>query len=231
MNRDFLPNLKYIFVNPFFITRRYLYLNIKEFSKIFKSGTLLDIGCGTKPYESFFSVKEYIGMDYGKNGTNKNKNADVIYDGKNFPFPDDKFDYALATEVLEHVFDPILFLKEIHRVLKPHGYLLLTVPFVWDEHEQPFDYGRYTSFGLKYLLMNHGFEILEYKKTGNFITTLGQMTCTYFYYILSKNRYIYKISLLFIFAPIQILTLLVSKFLPENKGLYLDNIILVRKLK
>ena len=58
----------------------------------------------------------------------------------------------LCNQVLEHVFNPDEFLLKINRVLKNDGKLLLTVPFVWDEHEQPFDYARYSSFGLKALI-------------------------------------------------------------------------------
>jgi SAM-dependent methyltransferase len=113
MNNQFLPNLRYIFINPFFITRRYLYLYIHLISKKFIGGSLLDIGCGTKHYRSLFKVNQYLGMDYSKQGTNQNSDADVIYEGKDFPFPDESFEFALATEVLEHVFEPDFFVKEI----------------------------------------------------------------------------------------------------------------------
>ena len=58
----------------------------------------------------------------------------------------------MCNQVLEHVFNPDDFVREIARVLKPGGALLLTVPFVWNEHEQPYDYARYSSFGLRAFL-------------------------------------------------------------------------------
>ena len=70
----------------------------------------------------------------------------------------------LCNQVLEHVFNPQEFLGELGRVLARGGRLLLTVPFVWDEHEQPFDYARYSSFGLKALLEQHGFRVLQHRK-------------------------------------------------------------------
>ena len=136
----------------------------------------------------------------------------------------------MATEVLEHVFAPEFFVREVHRVLKPKGLCLVTVPFVWDEHEQPYDFGRYTSFGLRALFERNGFEVMEQRKTGNFITTLGQLYCTYCYYYLSRNRFIYKISLPLFFAPIQIFTLALNEIFPKHQGFYLDNILLVRKI-
>ena len=54
---------------------------------------------------------------------------------------------------------------EISRVLKPGGNILITVPFIWDEHEKPNDFGRYSSFGIKYLFESNNFQILNYKKS------------------------------------------------------------------
>lgn len=228
-SNDFLPNFRYIFTNPFFITRRYLYLHIRKFSEYISGGRLLDVGCGTKPYESFFKVNAYIGLDYHKEGANANPKADAFYDGGRFPFKKAEFDFALATEVLEHVFQPDFFISEIHRVLKPGGLCIITVPFLWDEHEQPYDYARYTSFGLRALVQKHGFEIVEQQKTGNFISALGQLFCTYLYYYFSRNKLLYRVALPLVFAPLQIFILLLAKILPRNQGLYLDNIILIRK--
>ena len=229
MHKEFLPDFRYIFANPFFITRRHLYRNIKDLSAHFGTGLLLDIGCGTKPYASMFPRVNYKGLDYRKSGTNQNRDADFLYDGGKFPLRPNTFDYALATEVLEHVFEPDYFVREISRILKPGGLLLLTVPFIWDEHEQPYDFGRYTSFGIKALLERNGFVIIEQRKTGGFIETLGQLFCTYLYYLLSKRRFVYRLSLPFLFAPIQLLTIVFEKLLPKNQGFYLDNILLCKK--
>ncbi len=49
-------------------------------------------------------------------------------DGDGLKFPDNSFDFVWAGDVLEHVFDPIGMLSEIHRVLKPGGSILLTSP-------------------------------------------------------------------------------------------------------
>jgi len=89
-------------------------------------GRLLDVGCGSKPYQKCFEASEYIGLDM----QGRNKHADRSYDGKTFPFSDGEFDAVLTSEVLEHVFNPDEFLSEINRVLRDDGVLLLTVPFV-----------------------------------------------------------------------------------------------------
>ena len=77
---------------------------------------------------------------------------------------------VVANEVFEHVFNPLDFLGVIKRVLRPGGMLLMTVPFVWDEHEQPYDFARYSSFGIKSVLEKNGFEIIAQRKT---VTNFG----------------------------------------------------------
>ena len=134
-----------------------------QFSSKLK-GRLLDVGCGSKPYQELFAVDDYIGLDIDNEAMRNRKIADYFYDGTTFPFNDNEYDSVLCNQVLEHVFNPDEFLSEIKRVLKPGGRLLLTVPFVWDEHEQPHDYARYSSFGLKALIDKNGFNVIEYKK-------------------------------------------------------------------
>jgi len=57
---------------------------------------------------------------------------------------------------------------------------LLSVPFVWNEHEQPLDYGRYSSFGIISLLQSSGFEIIAHKKTLNDFRAITVMMMLYF---------------------------------------------------
>jgi SAM-dependent methyltransferase len=228
----FFPTPLGIFLNPFYIARLNLLQNIKKIAHHFNDGCLLDVGCGTKPYESLFNVASYIGLDVAGGGhEDAAKSADVYYDGKNFPFSDSFFDYAISNQVLEHVFEPEQFMDEIHRVLKPNGLLLITVPFVWDEHEAPYDYGRYTSFGLNYLISKKGFKIIEQYKSGGYVDTLTQMLSSYISTVfLTKNQYLNVLISLFLCSPILIGGLLLSKILPKNENLYLDNVILARKL-
>ena len=119
----FYPTAIGIFVNPFYIARKNLLRNIENLSDHFNGGYLLDVGCGTKPYEPLFNVDSYIGLDVAGGGHSDGaKYSDVYYNGKEFPFKDSFFDYVISNEVLEHVFEPEKFMGEIHRVLKPDGY-------------------------------------------------------------------------------------------------------------
>lgn len=140
------------------------------------SGRILDYGCGSMPYKRFFYSSEYVGVDIEVSGhPEEMKKADVYFDGINLPFDDSSFDGVLASEVFEHVFDLKACLKEIHRVLKPGGKMLVTCPFVWPLHEQPYDYARYTPHALEHLFKGAGFNILVSEKGGTPIEVIGQM--------------------------------------------------------
>ena len=134
----FFPGVIGLFINPFYFARKGLALHIKELGGQI-NGRTLDVGCGTKPYESLFNADEYLGLEYDTPANRESKNADYFYDGKLFPFDSQNFDSIVANEVFEHVFNPDEFLGEISRVLKNDGIMLMTVPFLCDEHEQPYD--------------------------------------------------------------------------------------------
>ena len=140
-------------LNPFYISHKEMSKVVQNYAGNFE-GSLLDIGCGQKPYESLFSrVEEYIGLEIEPDEfRDKNKMADFYYDGRTLPFESGRFDNVVCFQVLEHVEDYNLFLKEIARVLKPNGKLMLSLPFMWPEHEMPYDFRRFNETGLKLVL-------------------------------------------------------------------------------
>jgi hypothetical protein len=108
----------------------------------------------------------------------------------------------------------------------------MTVPFVWDEHEHPYDYARYSSFGLNYILDKNGFQIIEHRKSNNGLEVIFQLINAYIYKItLTKSAYFNILTALILIAPINIIGLFLSKILPRNDDLYLDNIVLAKKVK
>ncbi|MEK7116780.1 MAG: class I SAM-dependent methyltransferase [Patescibacteria group bacterium] len=229
--QQFNPGLLGVFINPFYLVRRELYRNIFSLAKHIK-GRVLDIGCGSKPYQKLFTdAKEYAGMEFDSEANRAKKQADIFYDGKRFPFEDSRFDSVIATEVLEHVFNPDEFANEINRVLKKGGNVLLTVPFVWDEHEQPYDYARYSSFGLSHLLQKHGFKIMEMRKTLGDIRVVFQLINCYVHKIIPVKNYRFRLCFYVLFiAPFTIAGILISFILPKNQDLYMNNIILAKKI-
>jgi SAM-dependent methyltransferase len=225
----FRPGFVGLFTNPFYFARRGLWRAMMGFSRELR-GDLLDVGCGSKPYAAIIHVSSYTGLDIDSPATRQYGVADHLYDGKSFPYDDDRFDSALCNQVLEHIFNPDEFLREIYRVMKPGGRLVLTVPFVWDEHEQPYDYARYSSFGLDALLEKNGFRILEHNKLGADATVLFQLVNAYLFKI---TKSWVKIARLFftvtVIAGVNLLGALAGKILPRNPDLFLDHAVLVEK--
>ncbi len=225
----FDPSYLGVLVNPFYIARVALLKEIKQLGSNI-SGKTLDVGCGTKPYQQYFASSEYVGLEIETQTNNQVKQADVYYDGKLFPFEKAEFNSVLSNQVLEHVFNPTEFLSEVNRILKVGGNFLISVPFVWDEHEQPYDYARYSSFGLKFLLEQHGFEIIESKKSTNDFRIFAQLLNAFIYKIVRRNIILKKLSTFFIMSLISVCGILLAKILPHNNDLYLDNIILAKKI-
>ena len=223
------PNIFCIF-EPFYIARYNLKKCIDAFSG-YINGKTLDIGCGAKQYEKLFKkTSEYIGIEIETDLQKKREIADYFYDGKKIPFKDESFDSILSFQVLEHIFEPQDFLSEAKRVLKPGGYMLITVPFMWDEHEKPYDYGRYTSFGLKHLFNKNSFEVINFEKSTPGIECIFQLLiCFIEKKIFTKSVYVNYFFKLFIISPINLLAILFNLVIPKNYDMYLDNVLLVKK--
>lgn len=142
-------------------------------------GKLLDIGCGTQPYRSLFTqVTSYTGVDL-PNSCHTLPPDTVTYDGETLPFPSNTFDWAMATEVLEHVRRPELLLSSIYDVLRPGGGFFLSVPFLAGVHEPPYDFRRWTNYGLIEELEKAGFEKIEVRPIGNWHTAAAHFLGAY----------------------------------------------------
>lgn len=131
-------------------------------------GEVLDVGCGHMPYKSLIlsarsRATRCIGVDLP---SQTYQQPDLLWDGKTIPLPDGSVDSAMLTEVLEHCPDAQAVLQEVHRVLRPGGFLFLTVPFIWPIHEVPYDEFRYTPYSLRRILEEVGFQNPEIEATG-----------------------------------------------------------------
>jgi SAM-dependent methyltransferase len=216
-------------VNPFYFARRGLRKGLAEFFPELR-GRVLDVGCGSMPYRKLIPCSGYVGMEIDTPQTRENFHADLYYDGLSFPVQDLSFDGVLCSQVFEHVFTPARFMGEIHRVLKPGGILVLAVPFSWDEHEQPYDYARYSSFGLKAALETAGFVVEEQRKTMADARALFQLFNAYLYKVtLTKHPRLNQLIWSGLLAPVSLAGILAGWILPENRDFYLDNIVLARK--
>ena len=136
----------------------------------FGRGTLLDLGCGSRPFERASSkLDAWVGLDLPDNPL-----ADLHGPADAIPMGDGSVDTILCSQVLEHVDEPSIVLAECHRVLRPGGSLILSVPQYWPLHEEPRDFYRYTEYGLRHLLGVAGFSIATHYRQGCGAAVAGQ---------------------------------------------------------
>lgn len=172
------------------------------------SGVCLDVGAGHyNRYGKFLNAKKIIRMDIAHTDT-----VDLVGSVDKIPLSDEEVDSVICTQVFEHIKYPDKGALEIARVLKKGGYALVTVPQMNELHEEPYDYFRYTSYGLRRVFEDAGFTIVEMDQRGGFFATLMQMIIRY----VSDSLKIYSRPLL---------ARIIGKlaFLLGNFALYLDS--------
>ncbi|QOV89435.1 class I SAM-dependent methyltransferase [Humisphaera borealis] len=149
-------------------------------------GRILDAGAGERPFRKFCGHLQYVSQDFsGYDGqgdgvglqtkTWDQDGLDLVCDITAIPQPDASFDAVLCTEVLEHVPDPVSALRELSRLVRPGGHLVLTAPFCSLTHFAPFHFAS----GLnRYFYQHHlpamGWEIIEIGENGNFFEFVAQ---------------------------------------------------------
>lgn len=203
-----------IIFNPYFTIRRGLLLKIQEFSRAdFSQKKILDVGCGEKPYQKLFNALSYTGIDVKGGGHNdKYKQVDLFFDGINIPFPDNSFDVVICTEVFEHVTDPEKLLKEISRVLNTGGQIYFTIPFTWNEHSIPYDFRRYTRYGLQKIFKESGLTVTKLEGTGGIFGVCGQLlAASMFEMSYKKPKAIRALIILLFCFPVQLISILLDK--------------------
>ncbi len=150
--------------NQHYIVTHFIVNDIKDAVNNFAKGDVLDIGCGNKPYQSLFkNIKNYKGCDIVQSSENV---VDYLCPANNLCFEDNSFDTVFSTQVLEHVADFKGVIDESFRVLKNGGHAIFTMPFAWELHEEPYDFFRFSKYGLQAVFEKAGFEIVCIKSNG-----------------------------------------------------------------
>jgi len=159
----------------------------------YSRGRLLDVGCGTKPYQRFFEsyVSAYVGVEYGDTfALTQDSNAagrpDFYYDGTRLPFDDGSFQTVLSVSVLEHTPEPQSLFAEMARVLEPGGTMIQLVPFSFRLHEEPHDYYRFSPHALRHMCELNGLEVLEIGSHGSLWSIVGQKLVTHLVFSVSR---------------------------------------------
>ena len=126
----------------------------REFSVIPTSSKVLTVGAGGRVTELLYKHARDQDFDVLVLDIDKDHEPDMVGDICNFNFRDFEFDVIVMSEVLEHVHSPHEALANIHASLKAGGKLIITTPFMLPIHDRPYDYYRFTRYGLEFLLDN-----------------------------------------------------------------------------
>ena len=193
-NLDRFSNYKKVdLADIYYLSYMPLFRDLSYSANKYAKGSLLDIGCGNKPYEEMFNenIDKYTGCDVVQSSLNK---VDILCEATNIPLKNNSFNTVFSTQVIEHVADHQEMIREAHRLLKDEGVFILSGPLYWHLHEEPYDFFRFTKHGFRFILEKNGFEILEILSNGGKWATFGQMVIHTFPHSLVKRKWFRKLN-------------------------------------
>lgn len=192
-----------------------IYKLTDKYIKKYLSGIVLEIGAGgnhlRNRYKSY--SEEWISSDYDL----RSNTIDLRADAQCLPIKDNCINTIISIDVLEHIPEPEKAIKEIYRVLEPNGIVILSTPFFFWLHEEPFDFHRFSKYGLMKDFEKNGFTVIEVEAISGVFTTFGLLIS-----ILITKAFQFSSFILKIFLGI-------NKFIQLNLLLPFDKVIDKRK--
>lgn len=189
-----------------FPIRYNFYYSRRIFKFLSKNDTILNLGSGNKVID-----KSIINVDLFEY-----KNVDILGDIMNLPIKSECVDGVINEVTLEHLDHPEKAIGEINRVLKTGGYLCLSVPFLFYYHESPGDYFRWTKSGIKLLLKENNFEIIEFENlggpVGSFVLIASHVFAIIFSFNVAAVYHALSYFFLLILSPLHLLDFVFSKY-------------------
>ena len=134
---------------------------------------VLDAGAGHGPYREHFAHAAYESADFEQVPGKRYTASDYVCDLAAIPVDDDRYDVVIFSQVLEHLPEPATVLSELHRVLKPGGRIWASTPLFFEEHDTPYDFFRYTQYGLRHLFEQAGFQDIRVEWLEGYLGTLS----------------------------------------------------------
>lgn len=191
-------------------------------------GTVLDVGAGRDYFrtQAPISVQKWTSLDYESRTDSIDLNASAL----DLPIEDKTIDCVLLADVLEHLSDPEKAVKEIFRVLKDHGVAIVSAPFFLNLHEEPYDYFRFSKYGLQEILLRNGFEVISIEKTCGLFATIGYWITASLTKIFYFSRIVLRI-VMFINKIFQRIAIIPLDQAVDKKGRFTQGHIVVVKKK
>lgn len=153
------------------LAHKVIYRKINQNITSWFEGWVLDIGAGRDLFRRSTNgrITQWISMDYDL----RSKSIDIQGDAISLPFCNDAFSSVLCADVLEHLKNPGQAVRDIWRILESGGIIIVSAPFFLNLHEEPYDFFRFSKFGLQELFKQNGFEILSIERTCGVFGTIG----------------------------------------------------------
>ncbi len=230
-----------LFLSPHFPAKRHLMKDISSMTTEYSfTGDIIDIGCGVKPYKKYFDAADtYRGIDFRSYSDNPEFRVEKpdYYFSKHYrqdyllPFENNVFHHAVSFQVLEHHPKPEVMIREMVRVTKKNGYILLSFPFIWALHEEPNDYYRFTEYSIANLFQDNGCKVIRMKKQGAVCSVIATLLSDALIEFSKKNKLTYLLSVLLypIVMMIAYLSLIGDKLFPTDT-IFLNYVWLAKKL-
>jgi len=182
---------------------------------------VLDAGAGECRYAALFSHCAYISVDFAKGDPQWDyKRLSVVGNLLFLPIKNNSVNVVICTQTLEHVNEPAILLKEIFRVMRPGAQLYLTAPLGWPIHQPPYDFFRFTYYGLEHILRKSGFNIESIQPQGGYFLYLASCLQHMHRLLFPFGRPFFKRLLL---SPLQFLVALFATILGPLILYTLDN--------
>lgn len=197
----------------------------KQLLRIPGGENIIDVGAGEMRYKPFCNHLKYTSQDFGQYGgvgdkvglqTGKwnTKNIDIFSDILKIPVKNCAYNNVLCTEVLEHILHPDLAIKEISRILKKGGKLILTAPFASQTHFSPYFFS--TGFSINWyrqMLSKYNLKVLSIKTNGNYFDYINQELCRLPRVLKRYSNFsFFSYLLYFVIVPIVFIFWALSKF-------------------
>jgi SAM-dependent methyltransferase len=200
-----------------------IYRDTRKLIEKYIKGSALDIGAGSLAWKSLLctAATKYTCSDFSQT----HKDLDLIFDvTKPFPIADSSYDSLFCHSVLEHTPEPWKAFDEFYRILNKNGILILSVPFIFYVHGAPYDYFRFTKYGVVQLAKKAGFTVEQIVPSGGIVQFIMNIPSV----ILSTL--LFAVKLCCCIKPVTILLSEVSSLLDrifDRKKLFSMNIVVV----
>jgi SAM-dependent methyltransferase len=185
----------------------------EQLSSIPENSRVLDIGCFNKwPQKLLPASTHYIGLDYYQTATEwYQSKPDVFGTALDLPIADKSLDGVICLDVIEHLESASIAFKEISRILKPNGFAIIRIPFMYPIHDKPRDFVRLTSFGIQELANSNQLLVKSLHAQGSSLQTSALLSNIalselFLHWIRKKNPLLILIPLLPLIILIRNLT-------------------------